>query len=76
MLRFPQSLQNAKESDPGHVVNLFYILCGHFDDKRGSTWLQPFFIFFYNFKSPFLKVSAHYKAETYKTCLNCNSSSV
>ena len=30
------SLQNAMESDVGHVGNLFffYILCGHFDGKK------------------------------------------
>ena len=26
--------QNAKQSDPGHLSNLFYILCGHFDEKN------------------------------------------
>ena len=26
--------KNAKESDPGHVGHLFYILCGHFDEKK------------------------------------------
>ena len=26
--------QNAKQSDPGHLNNLFYILCGHFDEKN------------------------------------------
>ena len=32
---FPRSLQNAKESDLGHnIANLFYILCGHFDEKK------------------------------------------
>ena len=29
--------KNAKESDPGHVGHLFYILCGHFDEKTGGT---------------------------------------
>ena len=23
--------QNAKQSDPGYLSNLFYIICGHFD---------------------------------------------
>ena len=31
---FPQSLQNAKESYQGHIGNLFYILCGHFHEKK------------------------------------------
>ena len=26
--------KNAKESDPGHLEHLFYILCGHFDEKK------------------------------------------
>ena len=26
--------QNAKQSDPGHLSNLFYILCGHFHEKK------------------------------------------
>ena len=26
--------QNATHSDPGHLSNLFYILCGHFDEKK------------------------------------------
>ena len=30
---FSWSLQNAKESDLGHIGNLFYILCGHFNEK-------------------------------------------
>ena len=25
--------KNAKECDPGHLGHLFYILCGHFDEK-------------------------------------------
>ena len=25
--------KNAKESDPGHLGHLFYILCGLFDEK-------------------------------------------
>ena len=29
--------KNAKESDPGHLGHLFYILCGHFDEKPGGT---------------------------------------
>ena len=30
--------KNAKESDPGHLRHLFYILCGHFDEKKiGGT---------------------------------------
>ena len=32
---FSLSLQNAKESDLGyHKGNLFYILCGNFDEKK------------------------------------------
>ena len=27
-------LRNAKESDPGHLGHLFYILCGDFDEKK------------------------------------------
>ena len=26
--------KKAKESDPGHLGHLFYILCGHFDEKK------------------------------------------
>ena len=26
--------KNAKESDPGHLGHLFYILCSHFDEKN------------------------------------------
>ena len=26
--------QNVKQSDPGHLSSLFYILCGHFDEKN------------------------------------------
>ena len=26
--------KNAKESDPGHIEHLFYILCGHVDEKK------------------------------------------
>ena len=26
--------KNAKESDPGHLGHLFYIICGHFDEKK------------------------------------------
>ena len=26
--------QNTKQSDPGHLSNLFYILCGHFVEKK------------------------------------------
>ena len=26
--------QNAKQSDPGHLINLFYIPCGHLDEKK------------------------------------------
>ena len=26
--------KNAKESDPGHLGHLFYILCRHFDEKK------------------------------------------
>ena len=30
--------KNAKESDPGHLGHLFYILYGHFDEKKtGGT---------------------------------------
>ena len=25
--------QNVKQSDSGYLINLFYILCRHFDDK-------------------------------------------
>ena len=28
--------KNAKESDPGHVGHLYYILCGHFDEKKNT----------------------------------------
>ena len=38
---FPQSLQNAKESDLGHIANLFYILCGHFNDKKMGLPAYP-----------------------------------
>ena len=31
---FPRSLLNAKESYQGHIGNLFYILCGHFHEKK------------------------------------------
>ena len=31
---FSRSLQNGKESDLGHIGNLFYILCGHFDENK------------------------------------------
>ena len=38
----PRLHQNAKQRDPGHLSYLFYILCGHFDEKniRGCpiTW--------------------------------------
>ena len=27
--------KNAKESDPGHLGHLFYILLSHFDEKTG-----------------------------------------
>ena len=38
---FPWSLQNTKESDLGHLSNLFYILCSHFDEKKvGGTTLS------------------------------------
>ena len=30
-----QPHKNAKESDPGHLEHLFYIRCGHFDEKPG-----------------------------------------
>ena len=26
--------KNVKQSDPGHLWHLFYILCGHFDEKK------------------------------------------
>ena len=41
-LRFVSGLtKNAKESDPGHLGHLFYILCGHFDEKKpGGTPLR------------------------------------
>ena len=29
--------KNAKESDPGYLGHLFYILCGQFDEKNGGT---------------------------------------
>ena len=30
--------KNAKATDPGHLGNLFYILCGQFDEKKiGGT---------------------------------------
>ena len=29
-----------KESDLGHLSNLFYILCGHFDEK--CWWVPPY----------------------------------
>ena len=29
--------KNAKESDHGHLENLFYILCGYFDEKNRGT---------------------------------------
>ena len=32
---FSWSLQNAKESELEHIGNLFYILCGHFNEKNG-----------------------------------------
>ena len=32
-----RSHKNAKESDPGHLGHLFYILCGHFDEKNKQT---------------------------------------
>ena len=28
--------KNAKESDPGHLEHLFYILCGNFDEKKNG----------------------------------------
>ena len=28
--------QNAKQTDPGHLSNLFNILCGHFDEKKSG----------------------------------------
>ena len=31
--------KNANESDPGHLGHLFYILCGHFDEKK--NWGYP-----------------------------------
>ena len=29
--------KNAKEIDLGHLGHLFYILCGHFDEKNRGT---------------------------------------
>ena len=29
--------QNAKQSDPGHLKNLFYILSGHFDENNSGV---------------------------------------
>ena len=31
--------KNSKESDPGHLGHLFYILCRHFDEKK--NWGYP-----------------------------------
>ena len=31
-----QPHKNANESDPGHLGHLFYILCGHFDEKKNG----------------------------------------
>ena len=37
-----QPHKNAKESDPGHLRHLFYILCGHFDEKtKTKTGVPP-----------------------------------
>ena len=34
--------KNAKESDPGHLGHLFYILCVHFDESsKVGGWLPP-----------------------------------
>ena len=33
--------KNPKESDPGHLGHLFYILCGHFDEKKKKPWVLP-----------------------------------
>ena len=33
--------KNAKESDPGHLGHLFYILCGHFDEKKKKHGVPP-----------------------------------
>ena len=33
--------KNAKESDPGHLGHLFYILCGHFHEKKKKTEVPP-----------------------------------
>ena len=29
--------KTQKESDPGHLGHLFYILCGHFDERKKSS---------------------------------------
>ena len=34
LLAFFPSLQNAIESEPGHIGNLVDILCGHFDENK------------------------------------------
>ena len=46
-----QPHKNAKESDPGRLGHLFYVLCGHFDEKNRDRvsrqnskvggWLPP-----------------------------------
>ena len=38
---FTRSLQNTKVNYLGHIYigNLFYILCGHFDEKKWGTTL-------------------------------------
>ena len=87
---FFQSLQNAKESDLGHKGNLFYILCGHSDEKNGGTTLPVgrvsrqrvrgeggYNLFrFLKYEVAILKISAYYAAETDRTCLNCHFPSV
>ena len=37
---FPRLLKNAKQSDLGHISNLFYIFCGYFDVKLGMYQLS------------------------------------
>ena len=37
----PWPHKNAKESDPGHLGHLFYILCGDFDEKKKKTGVPP-----------------------------------
>ena len=69
-----------------HLGNLFYILCGHFHEKKnGGTTLPEGrvsrqsqrvggvmqpFQFLENRKFAILRISAYYDAETYRTCWN------